>query len=78
LLILNFTLLLEVPNYVRKIKFVHLINIINLTTIDPFFSQDEITTLVGALMGKQQGFERSACAVGWRSREIAAREVFLM
>ena len=38
----------------------------------------EITTVVGAVLGKQQCWERTACTLGKRTKSFAAKDVFLM
>ena len=38
----------------------------------------EITTVVGAVLGKQQCWERSACTLGKRTRSFAAKDLLFM
>ena len=38
----------------------------------------EITTVVGAVLSKQQCWEKTACLIGLRTRNIAAKDVFFM
>ena len=38
----------------------------------------EITTVVGAVLGKQQCWERTACTLGKRTKSFAAKDLFFM
>ena len=40
--------------------------------------KDEITTVVGALLDKQECWEKSACVLGRRTSHFAAKDVFFM
>ena len=40
--------------------------------------KEEITTVVGALLSKQQCWEKTACVVGRRTSRFAAKDVFFM
>lgn len=38
----------------------------------------EVTTVVGAILNKQQCWERTMCSMGRRSRNFAAKDIFFL
>ena len=40
--------------------------------------KDEVTTVVGAMLAKQQCWERTACMLGKRTKSFAAKDVVFM